>query len=172
VRLLLALLLLLAPVYADERKASEDYFRLVKDVNATWAQDVRTYQEAVDVRTSLANSKRVKSLTALHDAAEANLERLRTAKVPASARPLADRWVSLWELKSRLYTLGVEMVKTMTSVSSTREKADQRRGVEDVTRLLKSSQTLSEQIARESSSVTKASQEFLKSLGSDAAIFE
>lgn len=168
-RILALLLLLMAPVHAD---ALQDYFRLVKEVNATWAQDVQAYQEAVDVRTSLAHSRRVKTLTALRDAAEANLERLRTAKVPASARPLADRWVAIWEMKSRLYTTGIEMVKLVANVSSTRDKTDQRRGVEDVTRLLKSSQTLSEQIAKNAASAVEDSKEFLKSKGVDAAIFE
>jgi len=172
VRRLLVFLLLLAPVQADDRKALEDYFRLVASLNANWAQEVSIYQEAMNVQSRLAHSKRVKSLTALQEGAQASLERLREAQPPASARPLAERWVAVWEMKSRLYTSGIEMVKTLANVESSGDRRDQRKGAETVMRMLQNAQTLSEQIAKDASSASKATQEFLKSQGLDSSIIE
>lgn len=171
-KLIALFLLLLTPVWAEDRKALEDYFRLVKTVNANWNQEASTYQQAINVQKPLPNSKRIKNLAALQQTAQANLEQLRGATVPASARPLADRWVAIWEMKSRLYTSGIQIVKAMTDVESTRDKVEQRKGVDAVMRLMKSSQTLSEQIAKDATSAAKDSQEFLKEKGIDPAIFE
>ena len=171
-RLVVLFLLLLAPVGAEDRKAIEDYFRLVSSLNANWAQEVKTYQDAMNVQNGLTNFKRNKDLTALQETAQANLARLREATVPGSARPLAERWVAIWEMKSRLYTTGIEMVKALANVQATVDKPERRKAVDAVMRLLTSSQKQSEQVAKDATSAAKDTQTFLKDKGSDPTLFE